>query len=665
MEEAIKQSEEKFRTFADATYNWEYWIGPNGSLIYNSPSCERITEYLSHEFMNNPGLLELIVHPADRGLLLNHFSIIDSGDTCEIDFRIVTFTGQTRWIRHICLAVYSKDGQWLGRRASNMDITDRKLAEGQIKLNEARLSSLHEISQYKPDTIQELLDFTLEHAIKLTGSKIGYIYYYDEETQCFILNTWSKDVMKECKILEPQTVYELEKTGIWGEAVRQKKAIVVNYFMAPNPLKKGYPSEHVELLKFVTAPIFQGDKIVAVVGVANKESDYDETDVRQLSLLMDSVWRIVENQRAEEARKLLSTAIEQAAEGIIITDSIGIIQYVNPAEEAITGYNRDELIGRTPSIFKSDEHDEAFYWKIWETINAGNVWSGRFINKKKDGTEYHEDASISPVYDKSGNLTNFVAAKHDVTKEIELQQQLLQAQKMEAIGTLTGGFAHDFNNLLQVIMGHLDVILSVPDLPEKIQSSLNNIDRAATSGAELIKGMLLYSKKMPFKLRPVDLSEIVASFVTLIRRTIPREIKIEIVVADDLPVIKGDSTQIEQVLINLAINARDAMPDGGGLTIETRTTVLDEEFCRSYPDLKPGRYVLLSVMDTGKGMDQETVKHIYDPFFTTKEPGKGTGLGLSVVHGIVEKHGGKIICYSDPSVGTTFRIYFPAIEVPV
>jgi PAS domain S-box-containing protein len=367
--------------------------------------------------------------------------------------------------------------------------------------------------------------------------------------------------------------------------------------------------------------------------------------------------------RAEEAQRLLFSAIEQTAEGIIITDSIGIIQYVNPAEAAITGYNRDELIGRTPSIFKSDEHDEAFYWKIWETINAGNVWSGRFINKKKDGTEYHEDASISPVYDKSGNLTNFVAAKHDVTKEIGLQQQLLQAQKMEAIGTLTGGFAHDFNNLLQVIMGHLDVILSVPDLPEKIQSSLNNIDRAATSGAELIKGMLLYSKKMPFKLRPVNLSEIVASFVTLIRRTIPREIKIEIVVADDLPVIKGDSTQIEQVLINLAINARDAMPDGGGLTIETRTTVLDEEFCRSYPDLKPGRYVLLSVMDTGKGMDQETVKHIYDPFFTTKEPGKGTGLGLSVVHGIVEKHGGKIICYSDPSVGTTFRIYFPAIEV--
>ena len=205
----------------------------------------------------------------------------------------------------------------------------------------------------------------------------------------------------------------------------------------------------------------------------------------------------------------------------------------------------------------------------------------------------------------------------------------------------------------------------MPHLPEKIQSSLNNIDRAATSGAELIKGMMLLSKKMPFKLRPVDVNTIVTSFESLIYRTIPKEIKIQILMAHDLPAINGDPTQIEQVLINLAINARDAMPDGGGLTIETRNTLLDEEFCRFYPDLKPGRYLLLSVTDTGKGMDQETLKHIFEPFFTTKEPGKGTGLGLSVVYGIVEKHGGKIVCDSKPSVGTTFRIYFPAIgELP-
>jgi PAS domain S-box-containing protein len=371
---------------------------------------------------------------------------------------------------------------------------------------------------------------------------------------------------------------------------------------------------------------------------------------------------ITDRKLAEEAQSLLSTAIEHAAEGVIITDPTGIIQYVNPAEETITGYNHDELIGQTPNIFKSDKHGDNLYRKLWETINGGNVWSGRFINKKKDGTEYHEDASISPVYDKTGNLTNFVAVKHDVTKQLELQDQLLQAQKMEAVGTLTGGLAHDFNNLLQIILSNLDAILSNPALPEKIRKNLNDIDRAGTRGAELVKKMLVYGRKVPFKFQPVDLNNLVAQTKSLLAGTIPSTIKIDFLMDNDLLAMNADPNQIEQVLINLAINARDAMPHGGGLTIETRNTLLDEEFCRSYPDIKPGRYVLLSVTDTGTGMDTETVKRVFEPFFTTKKPGKGSGLGLSVVYGILEKHGGKIICLSDPFVGTTFRVYFPAIE---
>jgi signal transduction histidine kinase len=299
---------------------------------------------------------------------------------------------------------------------------------------------------------------------------------------------------------------------------------------------------------------------------------------------------------------------------------------------------------------------------MWATIKAGKIWSGRFINRKKDGVEYHEDNSISPVYNNSGELINFVAVKHDVTKQMQLQEQLFQAQKMEAIGTITGGFAHDFNNKLSVVTGYVDLILSSPDLPETFRHDLKMIKKAVEGSAELINGMMAFSRKTTVKLEPLNLNTIVGQFSSLLTPVMTRRIEIELVMADDIWTINASPSQIDQTLMNLAINAKDAMPDGGKLLIQTQNTILDEEFCRGYPNTKPGRYVMLSVTDSGKGMDSETVKRIFEPFFTTKEKGKGTGLGLAVVYGIVEKHGGMITCDSQPSAGTTFQIYFPSID---
>ena len=371
---------------------------------------------------------------------------------------------------------------------------------------------------------------------------------------------------------------------------------------------------------------------------------------------------ITEYKRLTDQEKLLSTAIEQAAEAVVITDATGTIQYVNPAAEVADGYRIDELIGQGVDIFKSGKHDNNFYKELWETINAGNVWSGRFINKKKDGTEYHEDATISPVYDKSGNLTNFVSVRHDITKQLELQQQLLQAQKMEAIGTLASGFAHDFNNKLQVISGCAELILYNKDLPEAIVNDIGIIKQTLDSSAELIKGMMVFSRKTPIELQPIELNKLITQNTSMLARSISKMIEIDLFLADDLWTIKAAPNQIDQILMNLAVNAADAMPNGGNLTIKTNNIVLDAEFCRPYPNNKPGRYALITISDAGAGMDKETVSHIFEPFFTTKEAGKGTGLGLAVVYGIVEQHGGRIICDSTPSKGTTFRIYFPAIE---
>ena len=308
--------------------------------------------------------------------------------------------------------------------------------------------------------------------------------------------------------------------------------------------------------------------------------------------VVGSLLDITERKIAEADQKLLSTAIEQAAEGIVVTDPDGIIQYVNPAEEKISGYNKDQLIGKGADIFKSDRHSEDFFTDLWATINAGNVSSGRFINRKNDGTEYHEDSTISPVYGESGSLTNFVALKHDVTKHVNLQTQLFPAQKMEAIGALAGGFAHDFNNKLQVIDGYVDLALFNQDLPETLRSDLEVIKQTVSSSAELINGMMVFSRKAPVEFHAINLNELVSQAGSILSRSIPKMIEIDVFLADDLWTVNGDKTQIKQILMNLAVNARDAMPDGGKLTIKTNNIVLDDEYSHFNAAVKPGKYAL-------------------------------------------------------------------------
>jgi two-component system, cell cycle sensor histidine kinase and response regulator CckA len=543
-----------------------------------------------------------------------------------------------------------------------MDVTERKRAEAQIRLNEERLQSLYDIARYKAETLQDLLDFTLDEAVKLVESKIGYIYLYDEEKKLFELNTWSKEVMKECEVAEPQTNYELDKTGFWGEAVRQRKPIVLNDFHAPNDLKKGYPEGHVPLHNFLTIPVFEGDKIVAVVGMANKDSDYDESDVRQLTLLMDSVWRIASAKGSELLQRRAATALEHAAEGVIITDTDGTIQYVNSSLERMTGYSQDELLGNNPRILKSGEQDRAFYEKLWRTIKGDDVWTGRFVNKRKDGNLYTEDATISPVRDAAGTITGFVGMKRDITEHLNLSRQLAHAQKMEAVGTLAGGMAHDFNNILQAILGYSDLILMKRGRGDPDRKKLEVIQQAARDGAELVSRILTFSRKAESKLRPVDLNEEIRKAQRLLRRTIPRMIDITLVLEENLPIIEADPGQMEQILLNLAVNAHHAMPDGGQLLIETSNVSLSDEYLRSHLGAKAGRYVLLSASDTGKGIETDVLERIFEPFFTTKPSGQGTGLGLSMVHGIVSQHGGHIRCHSEPGRGSCFKIYLPVSE---
>ncbi len=361
--------------------------------------------------------------------------------------------------------------------------------------------------------------------------------------------------------------------------------------------------------------------------------------------------------RREVEHERMHRAVEQAGEAIVVTDPRGTIEYVNPAFERISGYSREEALGENPRIQKSGEHDEAFYRQIWETILGGQTWHGRIVNRRKDGTRYTADLSISPVRDASGEIVNFVAVERDVSRELELENQLLQAQKMESIGSLAGGIAHDFNNMLTVILGNLELTLDATPVDDPRRAELEEVQAAALHSSELVGQLLGFARKQIISPRPLGLNGAVETRLGMLRRLIGEDMDLRWHPADELWSVRMDPAQLDQILTNLLINARDAIEGVGQVTIETANVEFDEEYCADHPGFRPGEYVMLAISDTGRGMDSETMGRIFEPFFTTKSPDQGTGLGLSTVYGIVKQNKGFINVYSEPGEGTTFRIY--------
>jgi PAS domain S-box-containing protein len=379
---------------------------------------------------------------------------------------------------------------------------------------------------------------------------------------------------------------------------------------------------------------------------------------------MYALRRDMERRRlAEKARDLLAAAIDQTAEAIIITDPAGVIRYVNPAFQRITGYSEEEVVGESTQFLKSGKRPPEFFREMWSTILRGEVWTGSFENRRKDGTVYEEEAVISPVRDGAGQIVNFVAVKRDVTRERRMEERLRQAQKMEAVGRMAGGVAHDFNNLLTAITGYSDLLLRRMDENSPMRRDVLQIHQAGERASSLTRQLLAVSRSQILHPKLLDLNAEIARMEPALRGAIGLEVQLSVVPAPDLWRTKLDPGQVEQVLLNLAVNAREAMPQGGRLTIETANVAGEAESDRvPVPPDAAGRRVLLAMSDTGRGMDEETIKRIFDPFFTTKNKGEGPGLGLSTAYGIVSQSGGHFAVSSELGRGTTFRIYLPAVD---
>lgn len=435
------------------------------------------------------------------------------------------------------------------RKRMETEASERKRADDEYKLNLLRLEALVKLNQMAEAPLSEIADFVLEQGVLLTQSRLGYIAFLNPDETAITIHSWSKTAMAECRMIDKPIVYELVKTGLWGEPVRQRKVVIVNDYDAPDPKKKSYPEGHVKVTRFMGVPLFDGKKIVALAGMSNKETGYDDYDALEMTLLLEGMWRIT---------------------------------------------------------------------------------SKAAVMKEKE----------------------------------ELQNKLFQAQKADALGELAGGIAHDFNNIVTTIKTLSSLAMNETPSGDPKTNFLNQITEVAERASNLTRQLLILSKNHPLKLMPLDINSAIKDIVNILSPVIGENISFKIDFKDRVCEIKADKGSIEQMCLNLIMNARDAMPRGGAITFRTENIEVPEGQYNGIPEAAKGRLALLTIEDTGEGMGEDIIQHIFKPLFTTKGPGKGTGLGLAVVDNIIKAHNGWITVSSEPGKGATFKVFLPAAELP-
>ena len=354
-------------------------------------------------------------------------------------------------------------------------------------------------------------------------------------------------------------------------------------------------------------------------------------------------------------------AVEQSGDMVMITDRGGLIEYVNAAFEKVTGYSRQEAIGKNPRILKSGQHGADFYHRLWAAILAGQVFHEVMVNRKKNGQTFIAEKTITPLRDADGKISHFISNDRDITDRKRLESQLQMAHKLDAIGRLAGGVAHDFNNLLMVISAYAELMQNALPEGHALLRNVQEILQASHRASDLTRQLLAFGRKQMQALQSLDLNQVLQEIRKMLPRLIGEDIEIKIITGQELGHVQADPVQIEQIVMNLAANARDAMPAGGKLVIETACVTLDADYVSKHSIVPIGEYVMLSVTDSGEGIAPEHLSHVFEPFYTTKAEGKGTGLGLATVYGIVKQNKGFIWVYSEPGLGTTFKIYLPRL----
>ena len=535
----------------------------------------------------------------------------------------------------------------------------------QAQKNIQRLESMLELSRYRAKDEQSLLDFALRQALTLTDSTVARLLLLEQSTGRMVLRASVHSEKGMCDTDCHHPSCPMGEIGRWRDSAHPKDTVVHNgAVIAVDGHETPCVSQERKAPKnFLIAPVVRDGKVVAVVSVGGAEKGYSELDEKQLGVLVDEAWRVLEQRSAELERGRLTTAIEQAHEGIGLLSKEGTFTYANRAMLELLG-RREEYPPR-PSLYQAEQGAVLLSENevIGQAFADERTWSGRVRHSSADGTAVECDDTLAPVRDEQGRAISFVYTSRDVTEKLKLESRLQVAEKMSAIGTLAGGIAHDFNNILTGIIGLAELALEdVSDRPPTA-SGLSELLGACDRAKALIGQILAFSQKAEHQRRPMHLLPIVNEVCTLLRASLSTSITIQQSVGSDSDLIVGDPNQIHQLLMNLCTNAHQAMLEHGGIiSIKLNEMVLSAGDLENHPSLSAGRHLVLSVRDSGSGIPREDLSRIFDPYFTNRPKTTGTGLGLAIAHGIVLRHRGEISVSSEPGVGTLFEVLLPLVD---
>lgn len=615
------------KVFSSALIQWSpigIYVVQDGRFAFVTTQFQKIVGYSEAELVGMNSLD--VVLPEDRELVRENAKRMLKGKLFSpYEFRIVNRDGEIRYIEETVGSTLYR-GKWavLG---NFVDITKRRLMEMELRKSEEKFRTTFESA---PDwvTISRMEDGKYRYVNDAYCASTGYSREQVIDRTAFELGLYVHPTDRE-RLL--RLLKEKGRADGFELQFRMKDGRIIDALLS--------------------GKLFPYDDEVLLIAVTK-----DITELKRAQM---------EIRRSEKRYRDLFNSVSDL---IFSQDLEGRFTSVNRAMNEMFGYKPGQLIGRRAADFMKPELRPLYDTMYLDALKREGHIEGISSYFAKEGRKIYLEYRSNLVRPEKGEA-HITGIARDVTERIlaereikRLQDQMLQAQKMEAVGTLAGGVAHDFNNLLQAILGYTQILLMSTAENDADTANLKQIERTALRASELTQRLLTFSRKVESRLRPVDLNQEVEQLHKLLKRTIPKMIGIELRLQPHLHTINADPAQLEQVMMNLGVNARDAMPDGGRLVLETANVHLDEEFCMSHLGTNPGSYVLLSIGDTGSGMDKETVDHIFEPFFTTKEVGKGTGLGLAMVYGIVKGHKGYIDCSSKPGGGTTFKIYFPVMD---
>jgi two-component system cell cycle sensor histidine kinase/response regulator CckA len=593
----------------------------DGRITYVSPSAQGILGYRPEELLGDGWWLRTRANPEERERERNAVACCARGERplpAEPYEHIAHHrNGQPRWFLW-----HDSPGPNQTLIGVGHDITARKRAEQQLK---ERTAYLHALIENSPLAIVVL---DSEQRVQMCNRAFTTLFGY-----------------RQAEIL----------------------GSLIDEFLAPPELK----SEAVAFSRLALA----GQTVHATTRRRRKDGSLVTVEVTGVPLIVDrkmvggiGIYQdITERLRAEEALReahhLLETIIQTSPLAIIVLDKAGRVKLWNRAAEQIFGWSAAEVQNQLLPIIPEEQREE--FCRLFDAELQGHSQAGLLLQRqRKDGSQVAVRLWSAPLCDASGQCWGVMGVLEDVTEKRALEEQLRQTQKLEVVGRLAGGVAHDFNNLLMVIFGSVELLLDRLPAESPLRRHAEEIQKAAHHAANLTRQLLAFSRKQVLQPRGLDLNVVVRDMEQILRRLIPKNIELVIRTAADVGTVRADPGQLEQVILNLAVNARDAMPAGGTLILETANVELDAHSADAYPDLPPGTYGMLAVTDTGCGMDRETLAHIFEPFFTTKSKSGGTGLGLATVYGVVMQSGGHITVDSEPGRGSTFKIYLPRVEAP-